>query len=66
MKEHLELYARIKGVVDYRIDTVSAIYSGLTFDAFLHALDGFKIATILLGILIYWKLLTGDCLMCII
>lgn len=57
MKEHLELYARIKGVVDYRIDNVSGIYSGLTFDAFLHALDEFKITTILLGILMY----TGSC-----
>jgi len=33
VKEHLELYARIKGVVDHRIDNVSG-----TFNACLHAL----------------------------
>lgn len=38
VKEHLELYARIKGVVDHRIDNVSGIYLELTFDACLHAL----------------------------
>lgn len=43
MKEHLELYARIKGVVDHRIDNVSDIYSDLTFDACLHALMSYVI-----------------------